>query len=77
MKAISDFRFPISVDWILNAIASPLTEDGQAVTISASIGVSLYPTDGSSVKDLVAHADSALYQAKREGKNSWVSFKPK
>ena len=66
-----------SVGRILSAISSPFTIDGQVVTISASIGVSLYPTDGSSVDDLVAHADSAMYQAKREGKNKWVRFKAK
>ena len=66
-----------SVGRISNTIASPFTINGEVVTISASIGVSLYPTDGSSVDDLVAHADSAMYQAKREGKNRWVRFKPK
>jgi diguanylate cyclase (GGDEF)-like protein len=66
-----------SVGRILNAIASPFTIDGEAVTISASIGVSLHPPDGSSVNELVAHADTAMYQAKREGKNTWVRFKAK
>jgi len=66
-----------SVGRILGAVASPFTIEGEVVTISASIGVSLYPTNGASVDELVAQADSAMYQAKRQGKNTWVRFKPK
>jgi len=65
-----------SVGRILGTIATPFTIEGETVTISASIGVSLYPIDGASVNELVAQADTAMYRAKREGKNTWVRFKP-
>jgi len=65
-----------SVGRILGTIATPFTIEGETVTISASIGVSLYPIDGASVNELVAQADTAMYRAKREGKNMWVRFKP-
>ena len=37
--------------------------------LSASIGISLFPTDGTSITDLYAKADEALYRAKQSGKN--------
>ncbi len=42
------------------------------IHISASIGIGLYPTNGRSIGQLYAHADKALYQAKRKGKNQIV-----
>ena len=42
------------------------------VQISGSIGISVYPDDGSYLEDLYAQADAALYKAKRKGKNQYV-----
>lgn len=42
------------------------------VTISGSIGISVYPDDGSTLEDLYAKADAALYRAKKKGKNQFV-----
>lgn len=41
--------------------------------VTASIGVAVYPKDGSSGRELVAAADKALYQAKHEGRNQVVA----
>jgi diguanylate cyclase (GGDEF)-like protein len=65
----------MSVERILQSIASSFMIDGDNVSISASIGVSIYPADGTAANELVAHADAAMYQAKRKGKNCWVRFK--
>ena len=46
--------------------------DYSQVHVSGSIGISLYPENGKSVKELYAEADVALYQAKRKGKNQFV-----
>lgn len=64
-----------SVSRILAAVAASFMIDGVNVSVSASIGVCIYPTDGTTANDLVAYADTAMYQAKRKGKNSWVRFK--
>lgn len=64
----------ISINRILSALSSSFMIDGENVKISASIGVSVFPTDGSLANDLVVQADSAMYQAKRKGKNTWVRF---
>ena len=62
---------------ILELIAAPFMIDEQRVSISASIGVSIYPNDTCSINDLVDHADTAMYKAKNKGKNAWVLFQPR
>jgi len=58
---------------ILQALSTPFDLDGTVVHISASVGAALYPTHGSDIATLVAHADTAMYAAKNGGKNrfSW------
>ena len=45
------------------------------VSVSGSIGISLYPGNGRTLEELYAKADSALYEAKRGGKNRYVFAK--
>ncbi len=45
-----------------------------SLSVGASIGISLYPSDGRDLSSLLRHADSAMYQAKNAGKNSVCSF---
>lgn len=54
---------------ILAELAAPMNIAGQTVTLSSSIGISLYPDDGMDPQVLVTLADSAMYKAKRSGKN--------
>lgn len=63
-----------SMKRILDVLANPFMIDEQRVSISASIGVSLYPNDMSSINDLVDHADTAMYEAKSKGKNTWSIY---
>lgn len=49
----------------------PLGSGGREAYLSASIGISLYPDDGLSSDDLLRNADSALHQAKQEGRNTF------
>ena len=41
--------------------------DGQAVNVTASVGIAVAPEHGTNVEDLLAHADMAMYQAKENG----------
>ncbi len=50
------------------AFAQPLTLSRREVRVSASIGVAVYPNHGESLEELLAHADSAMYHAKRIGR---------
>ncbi len=55
---------------ILDALSEPFVFGGRDLTISASIGISLYPSDGGDVETLVRNADTAMYRAKEQGKNT-------
>jgi len=48
-------------------LADPLQVAETTLVLAASIGIALYPDDGDSVKDLIKHADIAMYRAKGEG----------
>ncbi|WP_341647939.1 diguanylate cyclase domain-containing protein [Thauera humireducens] len=48
------------------AIASPFEIDGHRITISASIGLALYPRDGDTASELMRTADGAMYADKRQ-----------
>jgi len=50
------------------ALARPVSLGGRDLHITASIGVALYPSDGDGLEQLLAHADSAMYHAKRNGR---------
>lgn len=59
---------------ILREIPPPLEIDGHSVSVTASIGVAVYPDDGLDVETLVKHADSAMYHAKDRGGNNYQFF---
>lgn len=46
----------------------------QEVLISPSIGISLYPDHGQVPNELLKHADTAMYQAKERGRNTWMIY---
>jgi len=50
--------------------------DGNNLTITPSIGIALFPDDGDSPELLLKHADTALYQAKEQGRNNYQFFSP-
>ena len=52
---------------ICRTVSAPLTLCGQEIVITASIGISMYPADGSDVSNLLRHADTAMYRAKHTG----------
>jgi diguanylate cyclase (GGDEF)-like protein/PAS domain S-box-containing protein len=49
---------------------------GHEVYVGASIGISLYPDDGSGVTELIKNADVAMYQAKEQGRNTMCFYTP-
>ena len=61
---------------ILLAVAEPMTVDGNEFNITTSIGIAFYPQDGGDAESLLKNADSALYQAKEAGRNSFQLCSP-
>jgi len=59
----------IVADKILNALRKPFRLGAQTVIVTASIGCSWYPTNGSDAETLLIHADAAMYRAKQEGRD--------
>lgn len=61
-------------DRVLTSLAEPYLLKGELASISASIGVTLYPLDGADPEVLLRHADQAMYTAKQEGRNRYHLF---
>ncbi|MBP9713949.1 MAG: EAL domain-containing protein [Sterolibacterium sp.] len=59
---------------LLQAAATPVLLNESMLSVSASIGVTLYPGDGADADQLIRHADQAMYQAKQAGKNRYHLF---
>jgi predicted signal transduction protein with EAL and GGDEF domain len=56
---------------ILDEFAKPIEINKQEFFVTPSIGISLYPCDGTDEETLIKHADTAMYQAKELGKNNF------
>ncbi len=56
---------------VIEQVAKPLKIKDVEVTITASIGISLYPEHGTTAEKLIRAADKAMYEIKRKGKNSF------
>jgi diguanylate cyclase (GGDEF)-like protein len=57
-----------------DTFAQPFDIDGHSIRISASIGIALYPDHGRNDIELLKHADEAMYEAKRQGRNQAMVF---
>lgn len=64
-------------DKVLVALNKPYKLGKKTATISASIGIALFPKHGLDGDTLISHADTAMYEAKEIGKNCWVMFDSK
>lgn len=59
---------------LLNTIQE-VCADYRDLNLSSSIGISMYPQDGTTLEELYAQADAALYEAKHKGKNRFMFAK--
>ncbi|MDN0076656.1 EAL domain-containing protein [Crenobacter sp. SG2303] len=59
---------------ILDAISAKSSVAGHEVFISSSIGISIFPEDGSVADELLVNADTAMYRAKERGKNNFQFY---
>jgi diguanylate cyclase (GGDEF)-like protein/PAS domain S-box-containing protein len=56
---------------ILSAVIKPMFIHGQECRVTASIGICMYPADAQNEQSLMKNADTAMYRAKEEGKNTY------
>jgi diguanylate cyclase (GGDEF)-like protein len=62
------------IERLLSEASRPLDFSGHKITVGASIGIALYPEHGENAETLLHHADQAMYQAKKQGKNTFRFF---
>ncbi len=61
---------------MLEAVAQPHSIGENDLHVTTSIGISLYPEDGQDAETLIKNADTAMYQAKENGRQSYQFFQP-
>ena len=75
---LSDIKDATMVSLIAQRVQAvlslPFDIGGKAITITASIGIAVFPEDGSDAASLLKHADTAMYHAKGEGRNNWQMY---
>lgn len=71
---LNDLTVP--AERLMELLRNPHERDGKSLSITASIGASVYPDDDCNAAELLKNADIALYRAKTEGRNRLVAFEP-
>lgn len=73
---ISGEMLHVLADRITQSIAHVRFQfEGQSLRLTTSLGIALFPDHARNVEDLIARADTAMYQAKEAGKNAWRIYR--
>jgi diguanylate cyclase (GGDEF)-like protein len=59
---------------VVEILSRPFQLAGKKLTISASVGIAIYPKDGNDIQTLLKHADVAMYHAKSSGRNNYQFY---
>ncbi|MGV8933929.1 MAG: EAL domain-containing protein [Gallionellaceae bacterium] len=59
---------------ILDTFKAPFDIDGSSLRITPSIGIAIYPDHGDDIETLLKHADTAMYESKRLGRNAYTVY---
>jgi len=59
---------------LIAALQPEFSLQGHRLSVTASIGIALYPEDGTDNRTLLQNADTALYQAKKSGRNNYQYY---
>src|ERR1700733_8684582 len=65
----------VCAEKLVQAVRMPHAMDSHEIHVTASIGVSVYPEDGSDIETLLQNADSAMYEAKDRGRNNYQFYR--
>ena len=66
----------LTAEKLIETMAEPYVINGHQLHVTLSIGISIYPDDGKNVEGIFGNADTAMYQAKRSGRNKYQVFTP-
>src|SRR5688572_10081196 len=73
---ISDEMLRVLAERITRAIALVRFQfEGQSLRLTSSLGIAVFPDHADNAEDLIARADTAMYQAKEAGKNAWRIYR--
>lgn len=75
-EVVSDDLLWRVAERIGRAFSRPFEHNGEEFLITASLGLARFPEDGGNAEQLLHHADAAMFEAKRRGRNNWQSFSP-
>lgn len=64
----------VSAAKIVQKMSSPFNIEGSELFVSASVGIASFPRDSEDIDDLMRYADSAMYHAKRRGRNNFQFY---
>ena len=59
---------------IIETLSEPIVLEGRDITVTPSIGISVFPEDGSDAETLIRNADAAMYHAKEMGRSNYQFF---
>jgi len=64
----------LAIEEIRGCFAKPFLINGTEVHVTLSMGIAMYPQDGTSPEELIKYADAAMYRAKQLGKDNYQFF---
>ena len=77
IEQIADEKQAMSItEKLAKAVRDRVIISGQEIFVTMSIGISFFPRNGNNLADLLKNADMAMYQAKNDGGDQIVAFKP-
>jgi diguanylate cyclase (GGDEF)-like protein/PAS domain S-box-containing protein len=65
-----------TIDKVMAQVAKPIPIGEREFFVSCSIGIAVFPDDGTNAETLLTHADIAMYRAKEMGRNNYQFFEP-
>ena len=64
----------IATERLINVFGTSFQAGGHSLQITASIGIAIFPDHGEDIATLLKHADAAMYEAKRQGRNAYAFY---
>jgi diguanylate cyclase (GGDEF)-like protein len=62
------------VEDIMFALQQTISDANITLSVTPSVGIAIYPDDGLDYEQLITHADTAMYTAKKQGRNQYRFF---